>query len=327
MKRRRFIGLWGGAMVWPFAARAQQPKKLARIGFLGPGPASSDLVLRSLAAFRARLRELDNAEGENFVIEFRWAENNYDLLPALAAELVRLNVDVLVTYALPGVIAAKQATSTIPIVMAISAEPIKLGLVASLNRPGGNLTGNAYFHPELNAKRLEFLKEVLPGSSRFAVLLNPNSVISPVVFETMGLTAKSLKIQLQQFEVRGPDEFASAFSAMSIGHIDALVVVDDAMITPNAASIVELATALQLPSIGSLEIAEAGGLMAYGVDTIEMFRHAAVFVDKILKGAKPHDLPVEQPTRFNFVVNLKTAKALGLTIPNLIFGRADEVIE
>jgi putative ABC transport system substrate-binding protein len=266
-------------------------------------------------------------EGENFVIEFRWAENNYDRLPELAAELVRLNVDVLVTYALPGVLAAKQATTTIPIVMAISAEPIRLGLVNSLNQPGGNLTGNSFFNPELNAKRLEFLKEALPGRSRFAVLLNPSNPISPAVFETMTLAAKSLKVELQQFEAGRPDEFASAFSAMAMRTIEGVVVVDDATITAYAGSVVELATAQRLPSIGSLEIAEAGGLMAYGVDFVEMFHHAAVFVDKILKGAKPDQLPVEQPTRFKFVINLKTAKALGLTIPNSLFGRADDVIE
>jgi putative ABC transport system substrate-binding protein len=325
MKRREVFTALAASLAWPRPGRAQQPTKVARIGFLGPGPSSSNPD--SIAAFRAGLRDLGYVEGENVVIEFRWAENDYDRLPELATELVRLNVDLLVTYALPGVLAAKQATTTIPIVMAISAEPIRMGVVTSLNRPGGNVTGNSFFNPELNAKRLEFLKEALPDSSRFAVLLNPNNPISPAVLETMELAAKSLKVELQQFEARRPDEFASAFSAMTLQNIEAVVVVDDAMITPYAGSLVELATARRLPLIGSLEIAEAGGLMAYGVDFLEMFRHAAVFVDKILKGTKLDQLPVEQTTRFKFVINLKTAKALGLTVPYLLFGRADEVIE
>jgi putative tryptophan/tyrosine transport system substrate-binding protein len=327
MRRRAFLTLLSGATASAFHARAQQPKKLARIGFLGPGPSSTDLSARSIAAFRAGLRDLGHMEGQNIVIEFRWAENDFDRLPELAAELVRLNVDLLVTYALPGVLAAKQATTTIPIVMAISAEPIRLGLVTSLNRPGGNLTGNSFFNPELNAKRLELLKEALPASTRFAVLLNPNNQISPGIFEAMALTAKSLNVELQQFEAHRPDEFASAFAAMAVKKIEAAVVVDDPMITNYAGSIVELAMAPRLPLIGSLEIAEAGGLMAYGVDFLEMWRHAAVFVDKILKGATPDQLPVEQPTKFKFVINLKTATALGLTLPNLLFARADEVIE
>jgi ABC-type uncharacterized transport system substrate-binding protein len=327
MKRRGVLTILVGAMALPLIGRAQQPAKVARIGFLGPGPSSTDLTASGIAAFRGGLHDLGYVEGENIVIEFRWAENNFDRLPDLAAELVRLKVDILVTYALPGVLAAKQATTTIPIVMAISAEPIRLGLVTSLNRPGGNLTGNSFFNPELNAKRLEFLKEALSEASRFAVLLNPNNQISPAISEAMSLTAKSLKVELQQFEARQPEEFASAFSAMTGRDIQAVVVVDDPMITNYAASVVELATARRLPLIGSLEIAEAGGLMGYGVDFTEMFRHAAVFVDKILKGAKPEQLPVEQPTKFRFVINFKTAKALGLTLPNLLFGRADEVIE
>jgi putative ABC transport system substrate-binding protein len=325
MKRRKFFTMAGGAAIWPLASRAQEPKKIARIGFLDPGYASAFILY--VDAFRAGLRNLGYVEGENIVIEFRWAENDYTRLPALAKELVRRNVQVIVTHGLPGVLAAKQATTTIPIVMAVSAEPVGLGLVTSLNRPGGNVTGNSFFNPELNAKRLEFLKEALPDSHRVAVLSNPDNPTSAVVLEAVGLTAKSLNLELQRFEARRPDELAGAFLAMATRSIEGVVIVDDPAIIPYAESIVELATAQRLPSIGSLEIAEAGGLMAYAVDFIEMYRHAAVFVDKILKGARPGELPVEQPTRFKFVINLKAARALRLTIPNLLFARADEVIE
>jgi putative tryptophan/tyrosine transport system substrate-binding protein len=325
MRRREFFTVLGSAVAWPLAARAQQPLKAARIGLLGPGFASG--AAASVEGFRAGLRDLGYVEGGNIVIEFRWADGYYERLPQLAAELVRLNVDVLVAVGAPSVIAAKRATTTIPIVMAHSADAVRLGLVDSLNRPGGNVTGNTFFMPELNAKRLEFLKDALPGSSRIAVLLNANSPITPAVLETMGLAAKSLNLDLQQFEVQKPDEFATAFSAMGTRRADAVVVVDDPITVTRVGSIVELATALRLPSIGFLELAEAGGLMAYGVNFVEMFRRVAVFVDKIIKGAKPDELPVEQPTRIKFVINLKTANALGLTIPHLLFARADEVIE
>jgi len=323
MRRRDFFRAVGSTAAWPFAARAQTPMKVARIGFLGPGYSATSAL--RVERMWAGLRDLGYVEGKNIVIESRWAEGNYDRLPELAAELVRLNVDVLVTYGTPGVLAAKQATTTIPIVMVVVADAIRSGLVASLSRPGGNLTGQTFFVPELNAKRLELLKEALPDSRRIAVLVQPTNP-TPAL-EMMGLTAKSLGLELQQFEARRPDELKGAFSAMVARSVDAVVVVEDPKWFDYARSIGELVTAQRLPSIGFLEIAEAGGLLAYGVDQDEMFVSAAVFVAKILKGAKPAELPVEQPTRFKFVINLKTAKALGLTIPYMLSGRADEVIE
>jgi putative tryptophan/tyrosine transport system substrate-binding protein len=313
----------GGTAAWPFAARTQTPTKVARIGFLAPGYSATSAL--RVERMWAGLRDLGYVEGKNIVIESRWAEGNYDRLPELAAELVRLNIDVLVTYGTPGALAAKQATTTIPIVVAVMADAIRSGLVASLSRPGGNLTGQTFFVPELNAKRLELLKEALPDSRRIVVLVQPTNP-TPAL-EMMGLTAKSLGLELQQFEARGPDELKGAFSAMVARSVDAVVVVEDPKWFDYARSIGELVTAQRLPSIGFLEIAEAGGLLAYGVDQEEMFVRAAVFVAKILKGAKPAELPVEQPTRFKFVINLKAANALGLTMPYMLSGRADEVIE
>jgi len=323
MRRREFFVVLGSTAAWPFAARAQQQTKVARIGFLGPGYSATSAL--RVERMWAGLRDLGYVQGKNIVIESRWAEGNYDRLPELAAELVRLNVDVLVTYGTPGVLAAKQATTTIPIVMVVVADAIRSGLVASLSRPGGNLTGQTFFVPELNAKRLELLKEALPDSRRIAVLVQPTNP-TPAL-EMMGLTAKSLGLELQQFEARRPDELEGAFSAMVARSVDAVVVVEDPKWFDYARSIRELVTAQRLPSIGFLEIAEAGGLLAYGVDQDEMFVSAAVFVAKILKGAKPAELPVEQPTRFKFVINLKAANALGLTMPYMLSGRADEVIE
>src|SRR6201993_3022655 len=325
MRRRDFTALVAGAAAWPLTARAQRPTKVTRIGFLGPASASSHAVY--IEAFRAGLRDHGYLEGKNIVIEFRWAEGNYDRLHALAAELVRLNIDILVTYSNPPVLAAKQATTTIPIVIAISGDAVGSGLIASLNRPGGNVTGQTFFHPELNAKRLEILKAALPHSSRVAVLFNPSNTIARSILQAMALPAVSLKLDLQQFEVRRSNEFGGALSAMGTGHVDALVVIDDPVIIGGVRSIADLAMAQRLPCIGFLELAEAGGLMAYGVDFFEMIRHAAVFVDKIIKGASPGQLPVEQPIKFKFAINLKTAKALGLTIPTTLLAQTDEVIE
>src|SRR5271169_409828 len=240
MRRREFFAVLGSAAVLPFAAWAQQPPKIARIGFLDPGYASA---FTPVDAFRAGLRDLGYVEGENILSEFRWAENKYDRLPALAKELVRLNVDVIVTHGTPGILAAKQATTTIPIVMAVSTNAVGTGFVTSLNRSGGNLTGNSFFNPELNANRLEFLKEALPESRRVAVLFNPDNPTSAVVLEAMAPTAKSLNLELQQFEARRPEEFAGAFSAMAMRRIEGLVVVDDPSIIPYAESIVGLAAA------------------------------------------------------------------------------------
>jgi len=227
----------------------------------------------------------------------------------------------------PGGLAAKQANTTIPIVLIIAGDAVITGLVASLSRPGGNLTGQTFFGPELAAKRLELLKDAVPGSRRVAVLVQPTNPIHTPILEAMGLTAKSLGLELQQFEARRPEELTTTISTMAARRVDAVAVIEDPMWFDNARLIGELVTTYSLPSIGILELAEAGFLLAYAVDQLAIWRRAAVFVDKILKGAKPADLPVEQATKFKFIINAKTAKALGLTIPPVILARADEVIE
>jgi putative ABC transport system substrate-binding protein len=273
------------------------------------------------------LRDLGYVEGKNIVIEYRWADGKYDRLSELAAELVRLQVDVLVTHGTPGVLAAKRATTTIPIVMAAVADPVANGLVASLARPGGNVTGCSYFAPELHAKRLELLKKAIPRISLVAVLLNPdNASFVPLLKETQ-IEANLAKVTLRQFDVRGPGEFESVFSAMVKERVDAVVVFDDPMLIANRKALADLSEKQRLPSVGQKEFAEAGGLMGYGQILVELFRRTAYFVDRILKGAKPADLPVEQASRFEMVVNMKTAKALGVTIAQSVLARADRIIE
>ena len=290
MRRREFIALVGGAAVaWPVAARAQQPRKW-RIGFLGTATASGSASW--VGALREGLRDLGYVEGKNLVIEFRWAEDKYERLPGLAAELVRLKVDVIVTHATPGGRAAKAATTTIPIVMAIVADPVATGIVASLARPGGNVTGMTGINDEVAAKRLELLKGTFPRTRQVAVLLNPDnpSDIGPV-FRAMEAAAKSLDLELHQFGVRVPGDFESAFAAIAKRRVDAVVSSQDTVLTDNAREIASLAAKMQLPSVGPYQFADAGGLMAYGANRLEFFRRAAYFVDRILKGAKPADLP------------------------------------
>jgi putative ABC transport system substrate-binding protein len=310
----------------PLAAEAQQTGKTYRIGYLGSTSPSSAHA-QFLEALRQGLRDLGYVEGKNLAIEYRWAEGKYDRLPDLAAELVRLKVDLIVTHGTPGSLAAKHATTTIPIVMAISGDAVATGLVASIGRPGGNITGSTFFFPELNAKRLELLATALPGAKRMAALMNPDNPSHTPALKAMELMAKALRLDFQVAEVRGPDEFPGAFSAMVKGRVDAVAVLDDPMLIANARQVADLAAKHRLPTIGFREYAEAGGLLAYAVNFPETWRRGAVFVDKILKGAKPGDLPIEQATRFEFVVNLKTAKALGLTIPQSVLLRADEVIQ
>lgn len=314
-----------GLLIVPLAAEAQQPGKVPRIGFLGATSAAE--YAPRVEAFRQGLRDLRYVEGKDIVIEFRWAEGKYDQLPGLAAELVRLKVDVLVTHGTPGTRAAKGATTTIPIVMMVSGDAVATGLVASIARPGGNLTGSTFFNPELAAKRLELLKEAVRRITRVAVLLNPDNPINGPVLQAMEATARSLKVVLQQVEARGSNEFEGAFSAMAKRRVDAFVVIEDGMLIANARGIADLAAKKRLPSAGFTEFAEAGGLVGYGVNLLELSRRAAVFVDKILKGSKPGDLPVEQATKFQLIVNLKTAKALRLTIPKPVLVRADRLIE
>jgi putative ABC transport system substrate-binding protein len=327
MQRREFITLLGGVTAaWPLVARAQQPSaKVFRIGFLGL-PTADSLPKRP-EAFRAGLGDLGYQEGRDFVIEYRWADGNYDRLPALLADLIRLKVDVIVTHGTPGVLAAKQATTTIPIVMAVVGDALGSGIVSSLARPGGNVTGMTFFNPELAAKRLELLKETLPGLTDVGLLLNLANPINESILPEMSRFAQPLKLELHQFDVRVPTEFEGAFAAMAAKRVGAFVVIDDAMMISNAPAVAALALKQRLPSCGWPDFAIAGGLMAYGVDFLDLFRRAAMFVDKIRKGAKPGDLPVERSTKFEIIVNLKTAKALGLTIPYNLLARADQVIE
>jgi putative ABC transport system substrate-binding protein len=327
MKRREFIALLSGAAAaWPLAARAQQRAKVAHIGYLGLVSASWHTP--RITAFRAGLRDLGYAEGKDIVIEFRWAEGRYDQLPALAAELVRLNVDVIVTHTVPGAIAAKQATSTIPIVITAASDLLAFGLVESLARPGGNLTGLSFFNAELVAKRLELLKELAPSLAKAAVLLNAdNQAGNQLILRELEPTAKALKVELLTFEARGPGDFEGVFEAMISQQIGAAVLHEDPMLNANSKAIVDILARHRLLACGFPEFAAAGGLMAYGVDLPEMDRRAAVFVDKILKGAKPADLPVERATKFTMIVNLRTARAMGIDMPTSILLRADEVIE
>ncbi|HEY7539942.1 MAG TPA: ABC transporter substrate-binding protein [Methylomirabilota bacterium] len=324
--RRIFIALVAiGVLFGPFATEAQQVTKAYRIGFLGAtSPAG---YAPQLEAFRGGLRDLGYVEGKNLAIDFRWAEGNYARLPGLAAELVRLKPDVLVTHAGAGTRAAKQATSTIPIVFGVAGEAVAMGLVESLARPGGNATGSSFFFPELNAKRLEVLKEAVPRLSRVGVLLNPDNPANVATLRAMEETARSVNVQLHSVEVRRPAEFDGAFVTIMKGRMGALAVYDDAMFIAEAARIADLARKNRLPTIGFVEYAKAGGLLAFGVNFTDLWRRAAGFVDKILKGARPADLPVEQPTKFELIVNLRTARALGLTMSPSLLVRADQVIE
>jgi putative ABC transport system substrate-binding protein len=326
LRRRKFITLLAAAAAaWPLAARAQQAGKVARIGFLGATFASS-WASRS-EAFRSGLRDLGYVQGENTVIESRWAEEQYDRLPGLAAELVRLKVDVLLTYGTPGTLAAKRATPDIPIVFLYSGDAVAAGLVASLSRPGGNVTGSTYFLPQLMARRLELLKEAIPHITRVAIIVKPDNPLFKSTLPVLEIAANSLKIELQQFDAYSPSEFEPAFLAMAKSHIDAIVFQEDAVFLGNLRAIADLAARQSLPFAGSSEFAEAGALIGYGVDFLEMCRRSAVFVDKIVRGAKPSDLPVEQATKFETVLNIGAAKSFGITIPTSILLQADRVIE
>ena len=326
MRRREFITLLGGAATWPLSARAQQPAaKIFRIGYLGL--TTADSLPKRPEAFRAGLRDLGYQEGRDFVIEYRWADNNYDRLPALLADLVRLNVDVIVTHGTPGSLAAKKATTKIPVVFAVVGDALGSGIVSTLARPEANVTGSTYFNPELAAKRLELLKEAMPGLTNVGILLNLANPMNEPILPKMSHVAQSLRLELHQFDVRAPTEFEEAFAAMAAKRVGALVVIDDPVLLSNAPALAALALKQRLPSCGWPDFAIDGGLMAYGVDFLILFRRAATFVDKILKGAKPSNLPVERATKFETIINLKTAKALGLEIPYNLVARADDVIE
>jgi putative tryptophan/tyrosine transport system substrate-binding protein len=331
MRRREFIGLLGGAVAWPFDVNAQQPAKVARIGYLVTSSLESPEARAPLNAFREGLREHGYVEGQNILIEYRAADGSIERFPRLATELASLNLDLILAPNTPAALAAQQATNTIPIVVAAMGDPVGDGLVASLARPGRNITGLTFLGPELAAKRLGLLKEALPKTSRVAALWHPGAFGERTTIDMLKSTddaARTLAVELQFVEVQGADAFDRAFSEMTRNHVDAFIQFSSAMLFAERTRIVDLATKHRLPSMfAAKEFVELGGLMAYGASINDLFRRCATDVDKILKGTKPADLPVEQPTKFELVVNLKTMRELGLTISRDFLLLADEVIE
>ena len=324
MKRRAFISLLGGAAAaWPLSARAQQSMPV--IGFLVAGTPLSHG--QWVAAFVQRLRELGWIEGRTIAIEYRWGEGRNERFAEVAAEFIRRKVDVIVTSGTAAVVAAKQATSVIPIVFASAGDPVGTGLVASLARPGGNLTGLSFQQTDVAAKRLELLREVVPGLGRLAILANVGSPGAMLEMREVQATARTLGPEAITLEIRRGEDIAPAFEAL-IGRADALYVCIDPLVVTHRIRINTLALVARLPMMhGSREGVEAGGLMSYGANLPDLYRRAAEIVDKILRGAKPGDIPVEQPTKFDLAINLTTAKALGLEVPPTLLARADEVIE
>jgi putative tryptophan/tyrosine transport system substrate-binding protein len=326
VKRREFITLVGGAAVaWPLAARAQQPAKVARIGYLDLGPASARES--RVEALRAGLRDLGWVEGKNILIEFRWADN-VSQLPALAAELVRMNVDVIFAPSSTMVEPASKATKTIPIVFSNHADPIGTGHVASLPRLGGNITGLSELATELNIKALEMLKEAVPTATRIGVLWNPTTPSQVPGLQAVKAAGEKLGLALHVVPATTLEQFDHALASMARDHVDGVFVVPSPLTLMERASLAQVALRYRLPTMfAARENVEAGGLMSYGVDRHDLTRRAALYIDKILKGAKPADLPVEQASKYQLIINLKTAKALGLEIPPSVLARADEVIE
>jgi putative ABC transport system substrate-binding protein len=327
MDRRAFLAGTGAVLLAaPLAAEAQPAAKIARIGYLATNPTP-----HLQEAFRQGLRDLGYVEGRNLVIEYRDAKGKLERLPALAAELVALKVDVILASGTPQTLAAKQATGTLPIVFALAADPVTSRLVTSLAQPGGNVTGLSVLAPDLVGKCLEQLKQTVPGVSRVAVLWQPGGVGERTerdMLKEAEVAARALGVRLQVVEARGPEDFDRAFSEMTRARAGALTVLTSSMLFGERRRLVDLAAKNRLPAVYPWrEGVDAGGLMAYGPDLADLLRRAATYVDKILKGAKPADLPVEQPTKFELVINLKTAKALGLTIPPSVLARAEEVIQ
>jgi putative ABC transport system substrate-binding protein len=308
------------------SAAAQQPKKIPRIGYLTGASLSGQLARTE--AFRQGLRELGYVEGNNIVIEWRYAEGKFDRLPALAAELVRLKVNIIVTGGSNITSAAKQATSTSPIVMTNDGNPVANGFVASLSRPGGNITGLSALRPEISGKQLELLKEIVPGLSRVAVLGNSTSPANVQILREIELTAKGFGVRPQFLDVLDSKDIETAFRAASKGRAEAVLAVGSSILNSHRTQVIELAVKSRLPAIYNQRLyVEDGGLMTYGANLLDLDRRAATYVDRILKGAKPADLPVEQPTKFEFIINLKAAKQIGLTIPPNVLVRADRVIK
>jgi len=324
MRRRGFIILLGSA-AWSLAAGAQQPAKLPTIGFLGPGTPSS--YSQWVAAFMQQLRDRGWIERRNIAIELRWAEGKNERYTEIAAEFVRLNVDVIVTTGTAAVVAAKQATSVIPIVFTSAGDPVATGLVASLARPGGNVTGLSNQLPDLAGKRLELLRAIIPDLHRLAILTNIGSPIAALEMGEVQAAARSLGLEILPLEIRRAEDIGPAFEALK-GRADALYVVAEPLLTSSRVRISTLALGARLPTLhGFREYVEAGGLVSYGPNIPDLFRRAADLVDKILRGAKPGDIPVEQPIKFDLVINLTTAKALGLTIPPGVLSLTDDLVE
>jgi putative ABC transport system substrate-binding protein len=330
VKRREFITLLGAgaAAAWPLAARAQQQERMRRVGFLITVVPPAQFASEYLVGFTQGMRELGYLEGKDFVIELRSAEGRYERLPGLAAELVRTKVDVIVTGSTAAVRPAQQATATIPIVMGYSIDPVGNGVVASLAHPGGNTTGLAGSADDSSPKQLELLTTMVPGLSRVAVLTNPHNPASSSAMKSVESAAEKTNLRVVPVEVRNPQEIEDAFAALAKQNVAAVVVGIDPMFFEQRQQLAQLALRNRMASIFPLrEFPAAGGLMSYGESLPEFYRRAASFVDKIFKGAKPSDLPIEQPTRFNLVINRKTADALGLMIPSQLYVFADEVIE
>jgi putative ABC transport system substrate-binding protein len=323
--RRTFIAALGSAAAWPVVARGQQPGKLPTIGFVGPNTSALDSP--RVNALVQRLGELGWIENRTVAIEYRWAEGRIEHLAEIMAEVVRLQVNVIVTSGTPPVIAAKQATSVIPIVFAAVGDPVGTGLVASLARPGGNVTGLSIQATDLAGKRLELLREVVPGLRRLAILANADAPPAMLEMVEVQATARALGLEVASHEIRRPEDIEPALESVN-GHAEALYVCNDPLVTTNRSRINTLALGLRLPTIYNVrEFVEAGGLMSYGPNFLDLYRRAADFVDKILHGSKPAEIPVEQPTKFDLVINLITAKALNLDVPSSVLACADEVIE
>ncbi|HJS77720.1 MAG TPA: ABC transporter substrate-binding protein [Burkholderiales bacterium] len=323
MKRREAIVLGAAVLAAPFTVRAQ--RTTAVIGFLVP--TTREAFASRIDGVKAGLRELGYAEGRDVAFAYRAADDRYERLDALAAELVALKADVLVTAGTPGALALKRATTTVPIVLSAISDPVATGVVTSLARPTGNITGMMFFVQELGVKRLEMLRQAAPQLKRVAVLMNADNASMVPVEREMRPAAKQLGLEMQRHDVRTPQDFDAAFAAMAVARAEALVIVEDAMLNVNAARLGAAATAKRLVSIGAPEVALGGGTFAYGVDQVAMFRRSAYFIDKILKGAKPADLPIERTSKFDLTVNLKSATALGLKLPQTVLLRADRVIE
>jgi putative ABC transport system substrate-binding protein len=324
MRRREFITLVGSAVAWPLGAHAQQ--KIPRIGFMGNSTAALETNL--VDAFREGLRELGYEEGRNIAIEYRWADGNYDRFPALAEELIAAKVDAIVTAGTPAALAVKRATTTVPLVMVAVGDPIGTGLVSSLARPGGNLTGLSSIAPDLEGKRLQLLREVLPALSHVAMFVNSLNPFHVSSMKQARAAAQAMGIKLQLHDIPKSEDLDDAFAAIRKERPDALLILADRVFLHNRQRMMDFTNEQRLPNVNAYkELVEVGGLMSYGPSYEDMHKRAAIYVDKILKGTKPADLPIEQPSKFTFIVNLKAAKALGVTVPSQLLGLADQLIE